>query len=268
MARYKSLLLATTSGLAATVGAGAQAADIARKAPPAVAPIPTINWTGFYIGGNVGAAWQQAHTQGTGYDVGFPFIPAAVPLNFSTTQTGFIGGGQIGYNWQNGNAVYGVEADISGLSGRASVSQPYGIGKICGGPSCSANASSKIDWLATFRGRLGLAVNNTMVYATGGLAVGHVKNSFTTGSANYNSSATWTDNSTRLGFAIGGGVEHMLNPNWTVRLEGLFVDLGKKTANLSSGSNNWPFTASKTGRFTADFRNQLVIGRVGFNYKF
>jgi len=264
MAKYKSLLLATTSGLAAaTVGGGAQAADMPSKAPPAIAPVP-YNWTGFYIGANVGAAWQQAHTQGTGYDA---FPRSAVPINFSTTQTGFIGGGQIGYNWQNGNAVYGVEADISGLTGRASASQPYAVNKVCSVGSCVAGASSKIDWLATFRGRLGLAVNNTMVYATGGLAVGHVKNSFTTGSASYNSAATWTDNSTRLGFAIGGGVEHMLTPNWTVRLEGLFVDLGKTTANLSS-AGTWPFTTTKTGGFKADFRNQLVIGRLGLNYKF
>ena len=53
----------------------------------------------------------------------------------------------------------------------------------------------------------------------------------------------------------------MLSPNWTVRAEALFVDLGQtgviRTINLSSGDV-----------FSGRFENQVVIGRLGLNYKF
>jgi outer membrane immunogenic protein len=90
-----------------------------------------------------------------------------------------------------------------------------------------------------------------MVYATAGLAVGGVKNSY----ANYCTTCdVWNDRSTRVGFAVGGGVEHMLNRNWSLRLEGLFVDLGKKSIRANDK--------------TTTFSNQAVIARVGLNYKF
>src|SRR5438309_1357546 len=160
--KSRGYLLATVSGIAvAAATGGAQAADMGLPVKAAAPPLPAAapTWTGFYIGGNLGAAWEQAHTDGTGvYSCCFNNFP----ISNSTTHTGFIGGGQIGYNWQNGNAVYGLEADISGLGGSGSVTQPYGNsfnGK-------AATTTNKIDWLATFRCRLGLAVNNSLVYAT------------------------------------------------------------------------------------------------------
>jgi opacity protein-like surface antigen len=65
---------------------------------------------------------------------------------------------------------------------------------------------------------------------------------------------------TKTGWAVGGGVEHMLTRNWTIGLEGLFVDLGRSsiTGTCSEGC------ITKTTRFN----NQAVIGRVKLNYKF
>src|SRR3974390_1275525 len=113
--KSRTYLLATASGIAAAAAAGgAQAADMPMKAAPAPIPPAAPSWTGFYIGGNLGAAWQQAHSAGTGYGVTCCPTLELFPISNSTTHTGLIGGGQIGYNWQNGSAVYGVEADISG----------------------------------------------------------------------------------------------------------------------------------------------------------
>src|SRR5712691_10578113 len=74
------------------------AADIGRQAPPPML-MPLYNWTGFYVGGNLGGAWAS----GTLTD---SFSGAS----FTGNHSGFIGGGQIGYNWQVApQFVVGVE---------------------------------------------------------------------------------------------------------------------------------------------------------------
>ena len=237
----KGFLIATSAGFAAAAAMpGAQAADMPIKAPRYVEQ--PASWAGWYIGGNVGAAWQQGQS-----DYGFSF-----------SKTTFIGGGQIGYNWQHGNFVFGLESDISGLAGKNKFYEGF---------------SSSIQWLSTTRARFGLAVGDTMVYTTAGLAVGGVKHQI----GSYSSTKTsvgWTIDRFRLrgwkvndkpdefpgtatlppGGTVGGGVEHMLNRNWTIGLEGLFVDLGR--SNLGLGS--------KSSRFS----NQAMIGRLKLNYKF
>jgi len=226
--KTKGFLIATSAGLAAAIP-GAQAADMPIKAPRYVEP--AANWTGWYIGAHAGAAWQQSHTSESEY--------GRVFYNNSFSKTGFIGGGQIGYNWQHGNFVFGLEGDISGLSGKNT------------GQSGYTTYSSQIRWLSTVRGRFGLAVGDTMAYATAGVAFGGVRNSFNVDGVNY------SDSKTKTGWTVGGGVEHMLNRNWTIGLEGLFVDLGRSSVNGRSSSGK-----------TTRFENQAVIGRVKLNYKF
>ena len=196
---------------------------------------PAASWAGWYIGGHAGVAWHQAHST-TSY-AGFP------TFDFTANKTGFIGGGQIGYNWQRGNFVFGLEADGSWLSvkaGNGNNTFGYQYGN-----------THKIDWLSTVRGRFGLAVGDTMAYVTGGVAIGGVKNQF-----GINPIALASESGTRVGWAFGGGVEHMWTRNWTVALEGLFVDLGSKSAAVSG-------IPGKTTKFS----NQAVVGRLKVNYK-
>jgi outer membrane immunogenic protein len=99
-------LLASVVGLGAVAAMPATAADMPLKAPP---PVVVYNWTGFYVGGNVGYSWGSARTDiaGSATSVTFPGGPAAVtnpPATFADSQSqrlnGVIGGGQIGYNYQ------------------------------------------------------------------------------------------------------------------------------------------------------------------------
>src|SRR5438309_5473496 len=92
----------------------ASAADLAArpytKAPPAV--VEVWNWTGFYIGGNVGYSWGSASNTAT-----ISNLATGAALFTATNRNdvnGVIGGGQIGYNWQVTNWVLGLEADIQG----------------------------------------------------------------------------------------------------------------------------------------------------------
>src|SRR4051812_5024181 len=77
------------------------------KAPPPV--VAVWNWTGFYIGGNIGYSWGRSGDTST-------LTNAAGTVLFTsangTNMDGVIGGGQIGYNWQTQNWVWGLEADI------------------------------------------------------------------------------------------------------------------------------------------------------------
>src|SRR6185437_13548940 len=99
----------------ALASAPAIAADLPMKAR-ALPPAPIWSWTGFYIGGHVGAGWGQDETTINSFSVTPPgvTIPANIPFN-QNSRSGFLGGGQVGANWQAGWFVLGVQADIAGL---------------------------------------------------------------------------------------------------------------------------------------------------------
>jgi outer membrane immunogenic protein len=231
--KYKGFLLATAGGIA--LAPVAQAADLPIKGAPYVMPPPLPTWQGWYVGGHLGAAWQDAQNT-------FNSGCCGTYADISSSHTSFIGGIQVGYNWQSGTWVYGLEADISGLSGSGSASTSvFGVG--------GYTADNKINWLSTFRGRIGYAPNNWMFYVTGGLAVGGVKNTWTVPFSCCNKS----ESRTRVGWTVGGGIEYLINPNWTVAFEGLYVDLGSET--VTAG-----FKSTK-------FENTAAIFRVKANYK-
>jgi len=82
-------------------GASALAADLPIKAPPKKTPAAALpyNWSGFYVGANIGGAWTSGSLN----------IPGN---NLYGGITEFIGGGQVGYNFQTGHFLYGVEGDF------------------------------------------------------------------------------------------------------------------------------------------------------------
>jgi len=236
--KYKGFLLATVGGVASI--SGAQAADLPMKAAPMY--VPAATWTGFYAGLHLGGNWQHVKA-----DYADP-TEGAIGKAYGG---GVIGGAQVGYNWQTGNTVWGLEATISGLSGKSLVDAVENPGK-------GHSIESKIEWLATFRGRAGWLMNpDTLLYVTGGLAVGGVKNSADPDGFLTNPPAgTKSVSKTKTGWVFGGGMEHKLNRNWSVALEGLYVDLGKTTGTSPDGSNS------------TIFKNTAVIGQLKVNYKF
>jgi outer membrane immunogenic protein len=232
----KRVLLASVSVLALTYGAAA--ADLpARTAVPYKAPAvaPAWSWTGFYLGINGGGVWHEAkaHTSD------------AVPSDdFSTVNaTGGTFGGQAGYNWQYQQFVFGVEADWNWVD--ASDTANFTNFPLAG------PFTSKLSWLATVRGRLGVAFSPTMIYATGGFAAGRVNNQVPTWGGGFPD-----DDGTKTGWTAGGGIEHMFSEHWTVKAEALYVDLGTSEVQGFFGTGY-------VGRFT----NTAVMARVGLNYK-
>jgi outer membrane immunogenic protein len=225
----------------------AMAADLPVKAPPMRAPL-AYSWTGFYVGANIGYGWGDSKTGLV--DLYDPAYVTSIP-GHSNNMNGVIGGGQIGYNQQFGNTVFGLEADFSGTGMKGSVTDPLN----------GYTATSSIDWLSTVRGRLGLSFDRSLVYMTGGVAIGRVKNKL---DDLYNGGATivsTTSAATHVGWTIGAGIETALSPNWSVRAEYLYVDLGSETHNHYEPPIGWS-QISYESSVTAS------IARVGVNYKF
>lgn len=201
-------------------------------------------WDGLYVGLNAGVAWHKAEFadlgDSGGTQNGFP------PGTFwSPNPTGGTIGGQIGYNWQSANIVYGVEADLNWVSGNSSATFP--------GPSVSA--STNLDVLATVRGRIGLASPSTLVYVTGGVAFGHIQNAW---GSTFIATPEYTSNSTRVGLALGAGIEYMLAPNKILRFEGLYADFGSWTVNGPPGI---------IGPYRSRFAHSVTVFRGGLNFK-
>jgi outer membrane immunogenic protein len=244
-----SIVVAAAAG--STLAPNAQAIAQPANTPNMVAA-PAWNWTGFYVGGHLGAAWQKGENNGA-------YLDGATPMPFynATSHTGFMGGGQIGYNWQSGIVVYGLEADISTLTGSGGTTSQT----IIATSPVSETSSNNIEWFGTVRARLGFTFGtNTLVYATGGWAYGHVKNTHTEVQTTF--SATWSESKVRGGYVAGGGVEHMFAPNWTVRAEGLYVNLGENTlAKPNTGT-------CEDGCMPVTFTNKVGIARAAINYKF
>jgi outer membrane immunogenic protein len=190
--------------------------------------------------------------------------------------------------------VLGFEADIQGSGERASnqFTDPFlapicnitPVGGVCPEPlppspgTALTSYQAKIDWFGTVRGRLGWLVDDQLlVYATGGLAYGKVAVSGNTsvniafGSMTAN--APFANSKTNAGFSVGAGAEgrfsYWLPPNWTWKVEYLYLDLGSldTTTSFAASSSQVVFT-STTGTITTHTHFTDNIVRVGLNYQF
>ncbi|MBX9772906.1 MAG: outer membrane beta-barrel protein [Xanthobacteraceae bacterium] len=204
----------------------AQAADLPVRAPmpvkaAVVAPAP-FNWTGFYIGIHGGGAWLDHKQQITGNGAGICGV-AGTP-DCAIDKAGGAFGGLAGYNLQSGRIVYGVEVDGTWLSLKGSKVIPGDLNFFAD----PLTINTKVSWLATVRGRLGITMSPTLLYVTGGAAFGGVKS----GWVDLGSNVASAIDKTRVGWVAGGGIEHAFANNWLVRIEGLYHDLGKDSATV------------------------------------
>ena len=148
------LLLAATALIGFAAINAANAADLALKAPPP--PLVVDEWTGGYIGLNLGGSWGRSRTSYTDPD------PAFVPFATSQRMDGVLGGAQIGYNVQFArNWVAGLEADFQGTGQRGSSTFPAGVRRLRGVIAVTAVHhrrnpwTQKMPWFGTVAGASG-----------------------------------------------------------------------------------------------------------------
>lgn len=275
MRHLQSVLLATVAAIG--FASVASAADMPVKGPVyKAAPVAVYNWTGFYVGGNVG--WERTRD-----DVGVTVDPASninaaaktAIINGSAaglTGNGVIAGLQLGYNYQlNPNWLVGIEGDFNWLGGKASRDTGNFVEAVSGRTVRSID-EVKNNWLATLRARVGMTNDRWLVYATGGLAVTQVKAS---------SSFSWdfvdpcpalgglvnchvgSASSTRTGYAAGGGVEYAFAGPWSLKAEYLYAG--------GFGTMTYRTTNIGIATQTADHNVGIMsiqTARIGLNYKF
>ena len=242
------------------------AADMAIKAPRLRGAAAVDPWSGFYAGVSVGYAWD-AGSAGIAPNeilrgIGAGSLPYG-PLPGKPNDDSFTAGGQIGYNARFGNVLAGVEADLSYLGMQSSSTA---TGDVFIGGTFQTTLETRLDWLSTIRGRLGVvAADNLLVYATGGLAFAEVEvsgrgfNLLGCAPAAYCLAGTSNDIST--GWTLGGGFEYALAPQWTVKAEYLHVDLGGQSVTFFD-------PATPGGSLTATATTRLDKVRIGLNYQF
>jgi outer membrane immunogenic protein len=300
----RKLLMASVA--TATIAGSALAADLPsrRAPPPAFVPPPVMTWTGAYIGVNGGGIWTNSNnviTTATDFGaVAFPTVStaaAAAAGNIIPTRrnTNFLVGGTWGYNWQWNNVVLGTESDFQGIFGCNNNNNnnggfglgnnnnncggtAIGIAPIAGAPGFNVlsqqTVNRRLDYLSTSRVRAGFLVTpSLLIYATGGVAIGHVRvdssiiSSVTPPPFALNPGVSFANYSQlKAGFIGGGGLEWMFLPNWSVKAEALYYDLGRSTLNQNLVSTTAAgVVLSNTGTQTS-WRNNGVIARAGINY--
>jgi outer membrane immunogenic protein len=248
----KSIL--TGVALAALIGAGpAVAADLSRPPPPIVkAPVmaPIFTWTGFYIGGNIGAAWAQHNWNDNLLGLNF---------NNGSNNAVFIGGGQVGGNYQINNFVIGVEGTFDWAANNNNNNTGIVVPTL-GGNLVQITANDK--WIATLAARLGVAYDRVLFYAKGGGAwVG--ANSLTITDVTTGASITGSTNNTLSGWLVGAGIEWAFASNWTVKAEYDFIGLGNRTFTVPAGS-----FLPVGDTFTTNGNNNVQMVMVGVNFLF
>lgn len=259
MRRFGLALLMAMSGVAPATAADLPS-RLLTKAP--AASDPTYNWGGWYAGGQIGGAWgasnvDNAFVNGTAPIANQQTFAASSP---QLNPAGFSGGGQIGYNHQIDRWLFGIEADASytGLRQSRTVTAPFPAGG-----ALTATSSVGSDWMVTLRPRAGYAVDRTLFYLTGGLAL-----------TDLNFSSSYTDTTgqsaaadfskTRVGWVAGAGIEHAFTKNWTAKVEYLYADFGKQSVTTpvigGAGASN--------GLIAQDVDLKTNTVRGGLNYHF
>jgi outer membrane immunogenic protein len=244
--------------LATAIATVALVATPAFAAPPAPAPAPVYNWTGWYVGGNVGANFG---TDKTDFNAAPVTVESCFKLQCLFNETsglagsdtvypgGFVGGGEVGYNWQLSPIwVVGLEADFQGIDNKESgtLTNNFSV-TVVPGPGFFAFTGStvldyhtQIDWFGTVRGRIGYLWGDgaVLTYVTGGLAYGEVKINGTSAVSGtgmdflgnvspFSNTQAFGQSQVNTGWVVGTGTEgKLLIPGWTYKIEGLYMDLG------------------------------------------
>jgi outer membrane immunogenic protein len=208
----------------------ALAADLA--SPPAYPPaVPLFTWTGLYLGGQIGYGWGTDRLTVSPFGFGTDFTP-----------NGVVGGAHIGYNLQLNQFVVGLEGDVEGTD----ISRSFSPGGV--------RFDTSIPVQGSIRGRLGVAFDRALLYATGGAEFASFETSVTGFFRGVDQTST-----TRTGWTVGGGIEYALTGNWSIRAEYRFADFGHFSVAT-------PVTFG-FGSFVNHHETENAV-RAGFSYKF
>ena len=209
--------------------------------PPDLRPT-SFDWSGPYVGVFGAAVAVDGTFDGTCTTGGVACAPPDIDIytNYEHSGIGYAGGFLAGWNYQIDSFVFGFEGDWA-FGGTVATNDEPGV-----------DTKISFDNIATLRARAGFALDNTLLYFTGGLAA--VDMEFGAMMSTEQSDSQWV-----YGWTAGGGLEHAFTPNFSGRIEYLYVDLEDADFSLSSGGN----TLDATQSF-----DDIHMVRVGLTYNF
>ena len=229
---YVNAALAAAAGLLAALAA----------APAAAQSSGAESWTGPYVGGRLGYAFQPSDknetvlfdtdlngsfdnivTTGTGANAFSPGFCGGA----ATSRTPPAGGcgddrdgtdwaAHAGFDYQMGSVVVGVVGEY----GRTDISDS--VAAFSTTPAFYT-LTRKLKDTASLRARVGFASGNTLVYGTGGVAWGKIRNSFST--SNTANVFTNSGNDDAWGYRAGGGIEQRLRGGFSIGVQYLYTSL-------------------------------------------
>lgn len=227
----------------------ASAFALGAVAAPAAAQEPA-NWTGFYAGADLGILsashdWHVDDSEidgGEGGEAGFGVVQESKDFS-ETVATGAI---HVGYMQQLGSVVLGAE----GGWGLANVDERHSFDGAEG-----VNVHSEAHSYGTISGLVGFAAGNLLCFGKGGVAISDLEHTF-------NDNGVVTDLDPRqeddgVGWVVGGGVEYLLTPKLSVRLDAEYLKI-EDDGKVSGGGETDKFEIETT----------FATGRIGFNYRF
>jgi outer membrane immunogenic protein len=225
-------------------------------------PALAATWDNFYVGG-VGTVGVMSSDN----NLNTAFFEGGQTNNLANWGGGL--GVTLGKNWQDGSWVFGLEGDFSWTDFKNSSSiGPYNY---CCDETEGFHQSTKWNWVATIRGRVGLDVDDTLVYATGGLAFVGVKNTayetYTDSEGDYSDIEGFKESKVEVGVALGAGVERHFDDNWSFKAEFLYIGLpsGNDNTDRYADSEGGSGTCSNCG-VSDTYRSSAEVFRVGINY--
>jgi outer membrane immunogenic protein len=184
---------AITNATTNSVTSVAAAAELAPNYYGGPTPYFAFSWVGPYVGATLGYEWGSIE-------------------NNPTRPNGVAGGFEAGFNWQNGNFIYGGEADIS-FSAANDTFAPWQFSN---------------PWFGTARGRVGIAANSVLLFGTAGLAYGEL-----TGTSSGNPS----ESRASLGWVVGLGAEVSFAQHWSAKAEWLYFNLDDHHFSVTAANN-------------------------------
>ncbi len=304
--RFTATLLAATA-IGVVASQGASAADLVpRKAPPpVVVPPPVYNWTGFYVGGHVGAGFAREAWQDRGLCLSEGFCPS----NFGDTSDvgshnaiGVLGGFTVGYNWQapGNHWVWGIEgewsfADLKGDHSNSATASFLNFGDfdetaIPTTATLNDRFSTHVEDIATIAGRIGWTSDaGTLFFIKGGGAYAReqhsVSSTFAVGTCPdlsdndcraTNGSGFWSGSQSHWGWMVGTGLEFALFDTWTAKVEYDYLGFGGKDITLNgsaSACTTFSFDGTLCGSGNGSTRTfhineNIQEIKIGLNYRF
>lgn len=227
---------------------------------------PSVDWSGFYVGGMVGGANHKSQVQTIVGAQKYLDAQDARQMdragNTDMLQWQPVAGVLGGYGRQFGNILIGIEASANSLSlnDEHTIREAYDSRPIS---TFTLKQSVSADWMATLRPRLGWAEDNWLGYVTGGLAVTQLKLDTLFTDTAFNGFSQSSQSEIKVGWSLGLGGEYALDENWAFRGEYLYTNFGQIESWGETFSTN---NGGGALRHTAELSTHTIM--LGLTYHF